>query len=48
MPLEERAKLDWRLESPPENVNDDEVLTEPFNAVENYFRQYLSDYLDSE
>lgn len=45
MPIEDRRKyLDWRQSG--ENIRDDEVLVQPFDAVENYFRMYLSDYVE--
>jgi hypothetical protein len=43
MPLEERPLyLDWRQRG--ENVRYDEVLKQPFAALENYFHKYLSEY----
>lgn len=43
MSLEERdLYLDWRQRG--ENARNDEFLKQPFDAVENYFHKYLSEY----
>ena len=45
MPIQDRRKyLDWRQDG--ENVTEDEVFVQPFEAVEDYFSKYLSEYAE--